>query len=154
MLSAIELLLKNAPDALQDSLKRRSTNSLHGYAVLKRIDILLGSNFLQYSSLMLAIIVFERPCETQALRAALLVVSLLCLYEINKPVYNGLLSILDGLLKNGRRYYGVTKHGSMEIAIQRPTSLVELVKNGILLVLLNAFNDAKGGCFGAVFTAK
>jgi hypothetical protein len=98
----------------------------------------------------LAIIIFERPFETQALRAVLLVASLLYPYKINKPVYNGLLSILDGLLTNGRRYYGVTKHGSMEIAIQRPTSLVELAKNRILLVLLNAFNNVKGGCFRAV----
>jgi hypothetical protein len=101
----------------------------------------------------LAIIVFERPCETQALRAALLVASLLYPYEINKLVYDGLLSISVGLLKNGRRYYGVMKHASMEIAIQRPTSPVELAKNGIPLVSLNAFNDAKGGYFGAVFMA-
>jgi hypothetical protein len=47
MLSATELLLKNAPDDLQDLLKRRSMNLLHGYAFLKRIDVLLGSNFLQ-----------------------------------------------------------------------------------------------------------
>jgi hypothetical protein len=101
----------------------------------------------------LAITVFKRPCERQALRAVLLNASLLYPYEISKPVYNGLLSILDGLLKNGRRYYGVTKHGLMEIAIQRPMSLVELAKNGILLALLNAFNDIKGGCFRAVSMA-
>jgi hypothetical protein len=52
----------------------------------------------------LAIIVSKWPSEAQALRAALLVVSLLYPYEINKPVHNGLLSILDRLLKNGRRY--------------------------------------------------
>jgi Homeodomain-like domain len=39
---------KNAPDDLQDLLKRRLMKSLHGYAFLKRIDVLLGSNFLQY----------------------------------------------------------------------------------------------------------
>jgi hypothetical protein len=47
----------------------------------------------------------------------------------------------------------VTKHRSMEIVIQRPMSHDELAKNGILLALLNAFNAAKGGCFGAVSMA-
>jgi hypothetical protein len=46
MLLAIELLLKNAPGALQNLLKRRSMNLLHGYAFQKRIDVLLRSNFL------------------------------------------------------------------------------------------------------------
>ena len=39
----------------------------------------------------------------------------------------------------------------MESVIQRLGLLVELVKNGILLALLSAFNDVKDGCFGAVF---
>jgi hypothetical protein len=148
MLLAIEPILKNTPDALQDLFKRRSMYLLHRYAFPKRIDVLLRLKFLQYSGSTLAIIISKRPSEAQALRAALLVVSLLYPYEINKPVHNGLLSILDRLLKNRRRYYGVTKHRSMEIAIQRPTSLVELTKNGILLVLLNAFNDIKGWMLG------
>jgi hypothetical protein len=38
----------------------------------------------------------------------------------------------------------------MEIFIQRLGLLVELVKNGTLLALLSAFNDVKGGCFGAI----
>jgi hypothetical protein len=50
----------------------------------------------------------------------------------------------------GRRYYGVMRHGSTEIVIQRLRLLVEPVKNGTLFVSLSAFNDVKDGCFGVV----
>jgi hypothetical protein len=52
-----------------------------------------------------------------------------------------------------KRYYGVMRHRLMVIVIQRRGLLVELVKNGILLMLLNAINDVKDGCFRAVFMA-
>jgi hypothetical protein len=93
---------------------------------------------------MLSELLFER----QASHAMLLAASRLSLDEIDYFVFNGLLNISIGLLMIGRRYYGVMRHGLMEIVIQRLGLLVELVKNGTLLVLLSAFNDAKDGSFG------
>jgi hypothetical protein len=55
--------------------------------------------------------------KMQAFLNMLYVVNLLLLNEINKHVYAGLLSMLDGLLMNGRRYFGVIKRGLTEIAI-------------------------------------
>jgi hypothetical protein len=63
---------------------------------------------------------FEMPYETQASLDALHVVSHLFQNEIDRLDYNGLLSMLGGLLKNGERSYGATKRGVMEIDIQRP----------------------------------
>jgi hypothetical protein len=61
------------------------------------------------------------------------------------------LNTLDGPLTIGRRYYGLMRLGLMGIAIQRPTLLDKLAKNGILLVLLSDFNVIRDGCFRAVF---
>lgn len=45
----------------------------------------------------------------------------------------------------------MAKLGVTVIAMQKCILRSELAKNGILLVLLNAINDVKDGCFGAVF---
>jgi hypothetical protein len=43
------------------------------------------------------------------------------------------------------------KHELMEIVIRRSILFNELMKNETLLILLNAFNAEKDGCFKAVF---
>jgi hypothetical protein len=60
------------------------------------------------------------PYETQASLDALYVVSHLFQNEIDRLDYDGLLSMLGGLLKNSERSYRATKRGVIEIDIQRP----------------------------------
>jgi hypothetical protein len=80
---------------------------------------------------MSASTLFEMLFEMRAFLDALHVVNLLLLNEINKHDYAGLLSMLDRLLINRRRYFGATKRGLMKIVIQRPKLHVELAKSGI-----------------------
>lgn len=100
---------------------------------------------------MSASIVFDKLYERQALRDVLHVASHLFLNDIDKRVYNRLLSMLIGPLRIERRYFKVMKYRSIKIIILRSMSLVELIKNEILLVSLNAINDVKNRCFRAVF---
>jgi hypothetical protein len=83
---------------------------------------------------------------------ALHVVNLLLLNEIKKHDYAGLLSMLDGLLMNGRKYFGATKRGLMEIVIQNPMVHVKLAKSGIRRVLLSVINVVRAGCSVDAFT--
>ncbi|ERF72151.1 hypothetical protein EPUS_02942 [Endocarpon pusillum Z07020] len=55
--------------------------------------------------------------EEQAFHVELLVVNLLFLKRLEKRVFDGLLNMSIGRMNNGKRYYGVTKHGLMEINI-------------------------------------
>jgi hypothetical protein len=65
-------------------------------------------------------IAYELLFEEQAFLNVLLDVNLLFLKEIEPLAYSRLLNMLSGLLRIGRRFYGVTKPGLMEIAIQKP----------------------------------
>jgi hypothetical protein len=60
---------------------------------------------------------FKILFKMQAFLNMLHVINLSLLNEINKHVYAGLLSMLDGLLINRRRYFRVMKHKLTEIAI-------------------------------------
>jgi hypothetical protein len=95
---------------------------------------------------------FEMLYEKQAFLVALLAASLLSLNVTELLAFALLLSILLGLLKIGRRYFGAMKHGLTETVIQRPMLHGALARNGTLLVLLNVINAARGGCFGAAST--
>jgi hypothetical protein len=102
---------------------------------------------------MLAIMLFELLFIMQAIRAVLLAASPLLVNEIDKLILNRLFSILIRRLMIRRKYYGVMRHRLIGIIIQRHRLLVNLEKNGTLLVFLSVFNDVKDGCFGAVFMA-
>lgn len=93
-------------------------------------------------------VLFEMPISLDVLLNA----NLLFPKQIKSNVYIGPLNILIEPLSNGKRYFEVTKHGLIEIVIQKHTSHVELKKNGMRLVLLNAINNVKNECFGAIST--
>jgi hypothetical protein len=95
---------------------------------------------------------FEMLYEKQAFLVALLAASLLSLNVTELLAFTLLLSILLGLLKIGRRYFGAMKSGLMETVIQRPTLHGVLIRNGTLLILLNVINTVRDGCFGTTFT--
>jgi hypothetical protein len=95
---------------------------------------------------------FEMLYEKQAFLVALLAASLLSLNVTELLAFALLLSILLGLLKIGRRYFGAMKPGLTETVIQRPMLHNARTRNRTLLVLLNVINTVRDGCFRAAST--
>jgi hypothetical protein len=56
--------------------------------------------------------------------------------------------MLIGLKSNGLKFSGATKLGFLEVETDEPRLQEEMVKNLILTVLKNDYNDVRAGCSG------